>query len=405
MVIREALGVSRRGQAAPPSPVRKLAPLAAAAKARGVTVLHVNIGQPDIPTPALIREAIRAYKDDVIPYAPSRGYPETLEAWSRYYGNQGFKVSPEDLIVTTGGSESLWFAFMLVGDPGDEIVLFEPTYANYFGFAATTGVIPVPILTRADDGFHLPERSQIEAAITPRTRAICIANPNNPTGTVYDSAELRMLIDVAVRNDLFLISDETYRELVFDGLHHTGMLGFTEPEIAERVIVVDSVSKRFSATGTRVGCLASRNPAVMDAVGRFAQARLSTPTVEQLAVVPMLTNSREYTDWLRGVYEVRRNTVCDALIEVGLACRKPSGSFYIMVDLPVDDCDRFARWLLTDFSSHGETVMIAPGSGFYFTAGEGVTQARIAYVLHEERLAQAVDLLGKACRAYPAGRA
>jgi aspartate aminotransferase len=405
MVIDQAIRVSRRGRTAPPSPVRKLTPFASAAEARGVSVLHVNIGQPDIPTPRPILDAIRAYDDEVLPYAPSRGYPEALSAWSAYYHAQSFDVDPDQLIVTTGGSEALWFAFMAVADEGEEIIVFEPTYANYFGFAASTGVQPVAVPSHPEDGFHLPSVTAIEASISPRTRAICLCNPNNPTGTVYSRGEVEALINLAVKHDLFLISDETYRELVFDGATCTGVLSFDAPEIARRTIVVDSVSKRFSATGARVGCLVSRNPDVMDAVGRFAQARLSTPTVEQLAVVPMLNNPIEYTTWLRGVYENRRNVVFERLHTVGLRCQKPEGAFYVMVDLPVDDCDDFAMWLLSDFQRDGETVMIAPGAGFYFTPGAGTSQARLAYVLNEERLGRAVDLLGHALSVYPGARA
>lgn len=405
MVIDQAIRVSRRGRTAPPSPVRKLTPFASAAEARGVSVLHVNIGQPDISTPRPILDAIRAYDEAVLPYAPSRGYPEALNAWSAYYAAQGFDVDPDQLIVTTGGSEALWFAFMAVADEGEEIIVFEPTYANYFGFAASTGVRPVAVASRPEDGFHLPAAANIEASISPHTRAICLCNPNNPTGTVYSRDEVETLIDLAVKHDLFLISDETYRELVFDGAASTGVLSFGSHEVTRRMIVVDSVSKRFSATGARVGCLVSRNPDVMDAVGRFAQARLSTPTVEQLAVVPMLNNPIEYTTWLRGVYENRRNVVFDRLHAAGLRCQKPEGAFYVMVDLPVDDCDDFATWLLSDFQRDGETVMIAPGAGFYFTPGAGVSQARLAYVLNEERLGRAVDLLGHALSVYPGGRA
>jgi aspartate aminotransferase len=401
MVIEQSLAVSHRGRIAPPSPVRKLSPVAAAAKSRGITVLHVNIGQPDIPTPQPILDAIRGFADAVIPYAPSRGYPAVLEAWATYYGIQGHDVTSDQFLVTTGGSEALWFAFMAVADPGDEILMFEPTYANYFGFAATSGINPVAVMTSPDNAFHLPSASEIERHITPRTKAICIANPNNPTGTVYDRAELGMLVDLARTYDLFLISDETYRELVFDGLRHLGMLDFTDSNVADRVIVVDSVSKRFSATGARVGCLVSRNPDVIDAVGRFAQARLSVSTVEQLAVVPMLLDPVGYTDWLRDEYERRRDVVYERLQSAGIGCRKPSGAFYVMVDLPVDDSDDFARWLLSDFSSDGETVMIAPGAGFYFTPAAGATQARIAYVLNERRLGRAVEILDQALKAYP----
>lgn len=400
-MIGQSIGVSRRGRRVPPSPVRKLTPLASAARARGVSIYHVNIGQPDIPTPGPILEGIRSFKDDILPYAPSRGYPEALEAWAAYYHVQGNDVSADQLIVTTGGSEALSFAFMAVGDDGDEILMFEPTYANYFGFAASTGLQPVAVATSSDDGFRLPGQEEIRSHITPRTRAICISNPNNPTGTVYELSELTMLVRLAIDHDLFLISDETYRELVFDGLRHAGALQFTDSGAAERVIVVDSVSKRFSATGARVGCLVSRNPEIMDAVGRFAQARLSVSTVEQLAVIPLLLQPEKYTSWLRGVYETRRNVVFDCLQASGIPCRRPSGAFYVMVDLPIDDCDRFASWLLTDFESNRETVMIAPGSGFYFTPGRGSTQARIAYVLTEERLGRAVEILARALEFYP----
>ena len=404
-MIGQSVAVSRRGRIAPPSPVRKLTPLAVQARKRGISVLHVNIGQPDLPTPQPIRDAIRSYSDEVIPYAPSRGYPETLEAWSAYYAIQGFSVGPDELLVTTGGSEALWFSFMAVADEGDEIIVFEPTYANYFGFAATTGIQPVAVKTMPQDGYHLPPAQEIEAAITARTKAICVANPNNPTGTVYDLVELEMLVELATRHDLFIISDETYRELVFDGLKHHGMLAFNSSEAMERIIIADSVSKRFSATGVRVGCIASKNREVMDAVGRFAQARLSTPTVEQLAVIPMLADPVPYTTWLRGVYENRRNVVYERLRAADVRCAIPSGAFYIMVDLPIDDCDTFASWLLTDFDLDGETVMIAPGAGFYFSSDVGTTEARIAYVLQEERLSRAVDILGEALKTYPGARA
>lgn len=405
MAIGQSIRVSRRAREAPSSPVRKLMPLAFAARARGLKIYHINIGQPDIPTPEIILGEVRSYSDDVIPYAPSRGCPETLDAWSAYYSAHGYPVDPEQLIVTTGGSEGLSFAFLAVADVGDEILVFEPTYANYFGFGVIAAIQMKAMDVSAVDGFHLPPRSEIEQAITARTRAICIANPNNPTGTVYDRDELEMLLQIAVKYDLFLICDETYRELVFDGLEHVGMLEFTDQEAADRVIIVDSVSKRFSATGTRVGCLVSRNSEVIDAVGRFAQARLSSPTVEQLAVIPMLRSPLEYTTWLRGVYENRRNVVFERLQDAGIMCGKPSGAFYIMATLPVDDCDRFAMWLLSDFESNGETVMIAPGSGFYLTPGLGRDQARIAYVLNEKGLERSVEILREAIACYPGAAA
>jgi aspartate aminotransferase len=403
MAIGQTTTVSKRGQVAPPSPVRKLTPLAVQARARGVKIYHVNIGQPDIPIPAPMLEAIQSFHAETLGYAPSRGMTETIDAWRQYYGTFGFDVPVEQVLVTTGGSEALWFAFMAVADHGDEILFFEPTYANYFGFTASTGIHPVAISLDPEDGFHLPPHGVIEAHLSPRTRAICIANPNNPTGTVYDRRELEMLVDVALSNGLFIIADETYRELVFDGLEHVGLLEFTDSlDVAEKVIIVDSVSKRFSATGARVGCLVSRNLQIMDATGRFAQARLSSPTVEQLAVVPMLSNPTPYTNWLRGVYQDRRDAVFQRVSATpNISCRKPSGAFYIMVTLPIADCDDFAKWLLTDFESNGETIMIAPGAGFYFTPDLGKNLARIAYVLREEHLVRAVDILQEALACYP----
>jgi aspartate aminotransferase len=403
MAIGQTMTISKRGQVAPPSPVRKLTPLAVEARARGVTIYHVNIGQPDIPIPAPMLEAIQSFHAETLGYAPSRGMIETIEAWRAYYGTFGVDVPVEQILVTTGGSEALWFAFMAVADEGEEILFFEPTYANYFGFASSAGVQPVAISLDPEDGFHLPSREVVEAHLSPRTRAICIANPNNPTGTVYERSELEMLVDVALSHGLFIIADETYRELVFDGLEHVGLLEYTgSATVAEKVIIVDSVSKRFSATGARVGCLVSRNLDVMDATGRFAQARLSSPTVEQLAVVPMLSNPTSYTDWLRGVYQRRRDAVFQEVIHArNISCRKPSGAFYIMVTLPVGDCDDFAKWLLTDFESNGETIMIAPGAGFYFTPGIGNDLARIAYVLQEKHLVRAIDILQEALARYP----
>ena len=403
MAIGQTSSVSRRGQVAPPSPVRKLTPLAVQARARGVTIYHVNIGQPDIPIPAPVLKAIQSFQAETLGYAPSRGMTETLEAWRAYYATFGFDLPLEQILVTTGGSEALWFAFMTVADDGDEILFFEPTYANYFGFASAAGIRPVAIALDPEDGFHLPPRDVVEAAISPRTRAICIANPNNPTGTVYDRQELEMLLDVAVSHGLFIIADETYRELVFDGLEHVGLLQFADSaRVADKVIIVDSVSKRFSATGARVGCLVSRNPEVMDAAGRFAQARLSSPTVEQLAVVPMLVDPTPYTDWLRGVYQGRRDAVYARVTDTpNISGRMPSGAFYIMVTLPIVDVDDFARWLLTDFESNGETIMIAPGAGFYFTPNLGKDSARIAYVLQEQHLVRAIDILREALDRYP----
>ncbi len=397
--MQATLDVSRRAAGVPASPIRALAPLAAQTAARGIRIYHVNIGQPDLPAPRAILDAIKAPADGIIPYAPSHGQPETVRAWCRYYGLQGFELEPADLVVTTGGGEAIGFAMMAVADPGDEILIFDPTYASYLGFAATGNIRLVPIASPAP-GYHMPPPAEIETYVTQRTRAIVVVNPNNPTGTVYTRGELAGLMEVAQRYGLFVIADETYRELVFDGREHVGAMSFEGMEDA--VIVVDSVSKRFSATGMRVGCLVSKNRAVTSAALRMAMARLSTPTIEQLAVVPLLENPREYTDWLRGEYEKRRDVTYAAVQQIpGARLAIPEGAFYVMVQLPVPDSQDFARWLLTDFERGGETVMVAPGPGFYVGPDRGRNEVRLAFVLSEKPMRRAIELLGEALAAYP----
>jgi aspartate aminotransferase len=391
---------SQRAQNAIPSPMRKLAPLAAQAAAHGTHIYHLNIGQPDLSAPDSLLSGIRHYDSSILPYAPSHGLPETVEAWRSYYANIGLQFEPNQLLVTSGGSEAVLFSILAVADPGDEIVVFEPTYANYLGFASMASVKINAVASRPEDGYHLPPRSQIEAHVTPRTKALLFSSPGNPTGTVYSYEELTTLRDVAIDNGLFLISDETYREIVFEGARDMSMLKVEGS--ADRTIIVDSLSKRFSATGARIGCLASKHPGVMDGVLRFAQARLSAPTVEQRAVVPMLHDSRAYTDQLAAIYRGRRDVVFNALQEVpGVLVRRPEGAFYIFAVLPIDDCNRFARWLLTDFRLDGETLMLAPGEGFYVTDGMGRQEVRLAFVLDEEALARAMVLLQEALRVYP----
>ena len=393
------LQISRRAAAVPASPIRGLAPLAAETAARGVHIYHVNIGQPDLAVPPEILDAIKAPADGIIPYAPSHGQPETVRAWCRYYATLGFDVEPPDVLVTTGGGEAIGFAMMAVADPGDEILIFDPTYASYLGFAAIGTIRLVPIPAPPPD-YHLPPADEIEGYITERTRAIVVVNPNNPTGTVYSCDELAAVMDLAKRHGLFVIADETYRELVFDGREHVGALSFADME--DSIIVVDSVSKRFSATGMRVGCLISKNREVTAAALRMAMARLSTPTIEQLAVVPLLENPTEYTTWLRGEYESRRNATYEALSGiVGVSVARPEGAFYVMIQLPVPDSQAFARWLLTDFERDGETVMVAPGPGFYVGKNRGATEVRLAYVLAERHLQRAIHLLGEALLTYP----
>lgn len=394
-----APSISRRATSIPASPIRGLAPLAAEIKAKGVHIYHVNIGQPDLAAPPEILEAIKPPVDGVIPYAPSQGLPETVTAWCDYFATVGVQYEPQDVVVTTGGGEAIGFALVAVADPGDEVLIFDPTYASYLGFAAASNVTLVPVPVAPPD-YHLPPPEEIERYITPRTRAIVVINPSNPTGTVYTREELTSVMDLARRHNLFVISDETYRELTFDGREHVSAMHF--PGMEESVIMVDSISKRFSATGLRVGCVASRNQEVSGAMLRLAQARLSSPTVEQEAAVPLLRNPGAYTAWLRDVYQSRRDATYDAILRIpGATVAKPEGAFYVMVTLPIADANDFGRWLLSDFQRDGETVMVAPGPGFYVTPNRGTAEVRLAYVLNEEHLRRAVELLGEALSVYP----
>ena len=403
MVTAHGVAASARAREALPSPIRKLTPLAEGAKSRGVKVYHLNIGQPDLNAPRALIDGIRGFESDLLPYAPSQGLPETVDAWREYYANLGIRLARNELLVTNGGSEALLFAMMAVADPGDEIITFEPSYANYFGFARMTSVDIVPVTLGAADGYHLPSAAAIEAKITRRTRALLFTTPGNPTGTVFTYTELEFLSDIARRHGLFLISDETYREIVFEGDQTMSMMKVAAAD--DCTIVVDSVSKRFSATGARVGCIASSHAGVMEGVLRFAQARLAAPTVEQRALVPLLRNSGTYTDTLAEIYRGRRDTIYRALQTIpGVHVREPEGAFYLFAVLPIDDGERFASWLLTDFQLDGETVMIAPGDGFYFTPGLGKQEVRFAYVLQEEDLARAMVILREALRVYPGTR-
>jgi aspartate aminotransferase len=392
--------ISARALAVPASPIRALTPLASETEARGVHIYHVNIGQPDLPAPREILDALRPPADGIIPYAPSGGQPETVAAWCDYYATLDIPLEPRDVIVTTGGGEAIGFAMLAVADPGDEILIFDPTYASYLGYAASSNIVLTPVPVSAPH-YRLPPVDVLEARITPRTKAIVLVNPSNPTGTVYTRDELEGVMNLAREHGLFVISDETYRELTFDGRKHVSAFDFEG--VDDLVILVDSVSKRFSATGLRVGCVASRNREVMGAILRLAMARLSSPTVEQLAAIPLLRNPGPYTTWLRQEYERRRDATYDALSRIpGVTVAKPEGAFYVMASLPVHDSSLFARWLLTDFERGGETVMVAPGAGFYVTPGLGTREVRLAYVLNETRLRRAVDLLGEALAEYRA---
>jgi len=383
---------SERSASAPASPIRRLYPLAIEAKKRGKKVYHLNIGQPDIPTPAAFMRGVREAKVEVLDYAPSPGIPEAVEAFVRYYAECGLQVAKDEILITVGGSEGITFALTIACDPGDQVLVPEPFYPNYLGYARLTNVEIVPITTSRDDGFHLPPRQEIEALIGSRTKAILFSHPGNPTGVVYTPRELEMLVAIALKHDLFVISDEVYREFVYDG-EHTGLLTF--PEVRDRAILVDSISKRLSACGARVGALVSHNKDVMAAAIKCATIRLSAPTFEQLGLVAFMAdpNHRRAVAEMIGEYRARRDLFCQELHRIpGITFRVPEGAFYVMMGLPVEDSEAFVCWMLTDYPGP-ETVMLAPGAGFYVTPGLGTDEARAAYVLKTADLRRACAVL------------
>jgi len=393
------ISISSRAINTPASAVRKLVPLADAAKKRGIKVYHVNIGQPDLPTPKEIMSAIRNFKQTTLEYAPSSGILESVEAWRSFYKAKGFSYDTKDILVTSGGSEALIFAFLTVADPSEELIVFEPFYTSYAIQAAMGNIKLKAVTTHVEDGFHLPDRKVIEKAISTKTRGIVVCNPNNPTGTCYTDQEIKMLTAIAIKYNLFIISDETYQEIIFDEKKVLPFAAF--PELEDKLIIVDSVSKRFNSCGARVGCVVSRNKEVMQAILRFAQGRLSVATVDQLAVVPLLLNHKKYVDGIKKIYQNRRNIVVDALRKIpGVTVVPPEGAFYLIPKLPIKDSDDFAAYLLNEFSDHGETIMVAPATGFYATSGSGRDEIRIAYVLEEKKLKRTIELLGLALKKY-----
>jgi len=391
--------LSQRALSIQASPIRKLAPLMVDAKRRGIAIHHLNIGQPDIPTPEAYWNALKHYKDPVLSYGPSDGLPGLKEAIAAYFSRYEIPLEDADILVTTGGSEAISFAFSAIGDFGDEVIVPEPFYTNYNGFATLAGLKVVPVTTRAEDGFRLPPPEVFEKAITSRTRALMVCSPNNPTGTIFTREELDGLARVARRHDLFLIGDEVYKEFTYEGARHTSLLELEG--MADRVIVVDSISKRFSACGARVGALISKNRGVMEAVLKFGQARLCPPTAEQVGAIAAYGMDPSYFDPIRREYQARRDTLYAGLTACpGVVLRKPEGAFYMIVKLPVKDTDAFARWLLTDWQVDGETVMVAPGEGFYATPGLGGDEIRVAYVLEKEKLERAARILVAGMQSY-----
>ena len=384
----------------PASPIRKLVPYSEKAKTQGITVYHLNIGQPDIETPEVALNAVKNLDRKVIEYSHSAGFESYRNALSAYYVKNGIRVFPEDIIITTGGSEALIFGFMTTCNPGDEVIIPEPFYANYNGFAVTAGINVVPVTATIESGFALPPITEIEKKITSKTKGIVICNPGNPTGYLYSKEELEQLRDLVKKHDLFLFADEVYREFCYDGAVPFSVMNLDG--IENNVIMIDSVSKRYSMCGARIGALISKNKEVMAAALKFGQARLSPPTIDQIAAEAALKTPQSYFDNVVHEYVQRRNIMIKGLNSIpGVFCPNPSGAFYCVAKFPVDDAENFCQWLLEDFSYEGQTVMMAPANGFYATKGAGLQEARIAYVLNQEDLKNAVICLEKALEVYP----
>lgn len=392
--------ISKRGVEMPESPIRKLVPLAAAAKKRGTKVYHLNIGQPDLPTPQVGLDALKNVDRNILEYSPSQGYQSLREKLVGYYDKYNIKVTPDDIIITSGGSEAILFAFMACLNPGDEIIVPEPAYANYIAFAISAGAKIRTIATTIDEGFSLPKVEQFEELINSRTRAIMICNPNNPTGYLYTRREMNQIRDLVKKYDLYLFSDEVYREYIYTGSPYISV--FHLDGIERNTVLIDSVSKRYSECGIRIGCLITKNDEIRKAVMKFCQARLSPPLIGQIVAEASLDAPEEYYRDVYDEYVERRKVLIDGLNRIpGVYSPIPMGAFYTMAQLPVDDAEKFCRWCLEEFNYEGETVMMAPGAGFYTTPGAGTNQVRIAYVLKKEDLERALVVLRKALETYP----
>ena len=392
--------ISQRAQNMPSSPIRKLAPYAEAAKRNGVHVYHLNIGQPDIKTPQCGLDALKNIDRTILEYSPSDGYLSLRTKMVEYYAQFGIYLSPKDIIITTGGSEAVLFAFLACLSPGDEVIVTDPFYANYMAFAISVGAVIKSVKTSIDDGFRLPSIEAFEEQITDKTRAILICNPNNPTGYLYTRAEMNRLRDIVKKHNLYLFSDEVYREFIYTGMPYIS--AFHLEGIEDNVVLFDSVSKRYSECGIRIGALCTKNKKVRDSVMKFCQARLSPPLIGQIVAEASIGVQKSY---LQGVYEEyldRRNFLIDGLNKIpGVYSPIPMGAFYTVAKLPVDDAEKFCIWCLSDFQYKGATVMMAPASGFYTEPGEGKHEVRIAYVLKKEDLAAALECLAKALEVYP----
>ncbi len=390
--------ISRRGREIQGSPIRKLTAIAEARKKQGIHVYHLNIGQPDLPTPLPVLEAVHKISRQTIEYAPSNGLPESLKAWKKYFGHFGILFDESELIVTTGGSEAITLAMCAVCDTDDEIIVFEPTYANYNGFAGIANVKLKAIPTSIENGFHLPSEEVIESFVTNRTRAILYCSPSNPSGTIYSREEMQRLVNLALKHGLFILSDETYREFAYEK-KAISIADF--PQVRDRAIVLESCSKKFNVCGARIGVLASHNKEIASTTLKFCQARLSVATIEQLAMVPLLENPEPYTRPLVEEFKRRRNLVCAELKTIpGVVSYIPEGAFYIVVGLPVKDAEHFSRWLIEKFEYERETVLLAPAQGFYVTPGKGINEVRLAFMLKIDDLKRSLKILREALKLY-----
>ncbi|MBO4605027.1 MAG: pyridoxal phosphate-dependent aminotransferase [Bacteroidales bacterium] len=391
--------ISQRAENMPSSPIRKLAKYADAAKRNGIHVYHLNIGQPDIKTPECALEAVKHIDRSILEYSPSQGYKGLRTKMVSYYANYGIDLSPDEIIITTGGSEAVMFAYMACLNPGDEIIVTDPSYANYMAFAISCGAVVKSVKTSIEDGFKLPPMEKFEEQITEKTKAILICNPNNPTGYLYSKKEMLRLRDLVKKYNLYLFSDEVYREFIYTKAPYISACHLEG--IEENVVLIDSVSKRYSECGIRIGALITKNKAVREAVMKFCQARLSPPLIGQIIAEASLSTPQEYMDEVYDEYLSRRNFLINGLNKIpGVYSPTPMGAFYTMVQLPVDDAEKFCMWCLTDFSYEGQTVMMAPGSGFYTDPAEGRNQVRMAYVLNKEDLGKALLVLAKALEEY-----
>ena len=397
---REMPKISTKGMEMPSSPIRKLVPFAEKAKISGTKVHHLNIGQPDIETPQVARDAIRNFNESVLEYSHSAGNLSYRKALAEYYCKNGISVDDTHILITTGGSEALTFGIMSTCNPDNEIIIPEPFYANYNGFSVAAGVKIVPVTATIENGFALPSVEEIEQKITEKTKAIVICNPGNPTGYLYSEQELESLKELILKYDLFLFADEVYREFCYDGAKPHSVMNVKGLE--EHVIMIDSVSKRYSMCGARIGALVTKNKEVIETALKFGQARLSPPTIDQIASEAALNTPQDYFSNVILEYVERRNTLVEGLNSIeGVYCPMPSGAFYCVASFPIDDADKFCQWLLEEFSYKGQTVMMAPASGFYSTKGKGKNEARLAYVLNKEALVNSIECLREALKVYP----